>query len=105
MWLPNSVLFCPAGPALDFALGRNNLRFSDTFKMRNERKDMKISRVGITRGELRAESNGSDFNVWIGGTSRTACPKEEAIEFFETKTTADQKVDKDAVVDWLKKQP
>jgi hypothetical protein len=66
---------------------------------------MKISPVGITKGELRAEPNGSHFNVWIGGTSRTACPKEEAIEFFETNITADQKADKDAVVDWLKKQP
>lgn len=71
----------------------------------DERKNMKISQVGITRGDLRAEPNGSDFNVSIGGTSRVACPKEEAIEFFETKTTADQKADKDAVIDWLKKQP
>ena len=66
---------------------------------------MKISRVGITKGELRAEPNGSDFNVWIGGTSRTACPKKEAIKFFETKTTADQKADKDDVVEWLESQP
>ena len=66
---------------------------------------MNISRVGITRGDLRAEPNGSDFNVWIGGTSRTACPKKEAIEFFENKTTAEQKADKDAVVEWLNAHP
>lgn len=66
---------------------------------------MKTSPVGITRGELRAEPNGSAFNVWVGGTSRTACPKKEAIEFFETNTTAVQKADKDDVIKWLQKQP
>lgn len=71
--------------------------------LKNERKNMEIRRVGITKGKLRAEPNGSDFNVWIGGTSRTACPKVEAIEFLETNTTADQKADKDAVVEWLNK--
>lgn len=65
---------------------------------------MEIKRVGITKGDLRAEPNGSNFNVWVGGTSRTDCPKEEAIEFFENHTTPNQKADKDAVIDWLEKQ-
>jgi hypothetical protein len=43
---------------------------------------MKISPVGITRGELRVEPNGSDYNAYIGGSSRISVPKEEAILFF-----------------------
>jgi hypothetical protein len=70
-----------------------------------EEENMNIRQVGITRGDLRAEPNGPEFNVWAGGSSRSALPKEEAIEFFENYTTPAQKADKDAVVAWLKQQP
>lgn len=65
---------------------------------------MRIGPVGITKGELRAEPNGSGFNVWVGGTSRTDITKEEAIKFFESNTTPKQQGDKNAVVGWLEMQ-
>jgi hypothetical protein len=68
------------------------------------RNKMSIERVGITKGELRAEPNGEGFNVWVGATSRNLVSIDEAIEFFKKNTTVNQQNDRDAVIAWLEDQ-